>query len=197
MRNAGRRRDADLRRVRLSKPAAVALAAAAALLGGAAHARSIVYESRDEALARAFPPPAVIERQTHFLTSPQRERASREARSIVESALVVAYVGKMGERLLGTAYFDTHPVHTLTETILVAVRPDGSVGTVEVVAFGEPEDYLPRPAWLRLFEERRLDADLAVGRGLAHVSGATLTTRAIADAVRRVLAVHAILQKTP
>jgi Na+-translocating ferredoxin:NAD+ oxidoreductase subunit G len=161
------------------------------------HARSIVYESREEALARAFPPPAVIERRTHFLTSPQRERASREARSKVESALVVAYVGKMGERLLGTAYFDTHPVRTLTETILVAVRPDGSAGTVEVVAFGEPEDYLPRPGWLRLFEGRRLDADLAVGRGLAHVSGATLTTRAIADAVRRVLAVHAILQKTP
>lgn len=198
MRNAARRGwNAGPRRARLSKPAAAALVAAAALLGGAAHARSIVYESREEALARAFPPPAVIERQTHFLTSEQRDRASREARSKVESALVVAYVGKVGERLLGTAYFDTHPVRTLTETLLVTVRPDGSVGTVDVVAFGEPEDYLPRPAWLRLFFGRKLDTDLAVGRGLAHVSGATLTTRAIADAVRRVLAVHALLQKTP
>ena len=35
--------------------------------------------------------------------------------------------------------------------------------------------------------------ELAVGRGLAHVTGATLTTRAIAEAVRRVLAIHAVL----
>jgi hypothetical protein len=156
-----------------------------------------VYETREEALARAFPAPAAIERRTVFLTPEQRERASREARSRVESSLVVAYVGRAPTGPLGTAYFDTHRVRTEAETILVTVRPDGSVGGVEVVAFGEPEDYLPRPAWLRLFPGRRLDADLAVQRGLAHVSGATLTTRAIADAVRRVLAVHAILPKAP
>jgi hypothetical protein len=155
-----------------------------------------VYETREEALARAFPAPAAIERRTVFLTPEQRERASREARSKIESSLVVAYVGRAPSGPLGTAYFDTHSVRTAAETILVTVRPDGSVGGVEVVAFGEPEDYLPRSAWLRLFFGRKLDPDLAVGRGLAHVSGATLTTRAIADAVRRVLAVHAILQKT-
>ena len=73
------------------------------------------------------------------------------------------------------------------------VQPDGTVGRVEVLSFAEPEDYLPRPAWLRLFDGRRLDPDLSVGRGLAHVTGATLTTRAIASAVRRVLAVHGIV----
>lgn len=172
---------------------------ALALLVGflAPHARAVVYASREQALARAFPPPATIERRTHFLTPDQVERASREARSKVESALVVAYVGKKDGKPLGTAYFDTHLVRTLTETILVTIRLDGTVGAVEVLAFGEPEDYLPRAGWLKLFEGRRLDRELAVGRGLAHVSGATLTTSAIADAVRRILAVHAILERTP
>jgi H+/Na+-translocating ferredoxin:NAD+ oxidoreductase subunit G len=81
----------------------------------------------------------------------------------------------------------------MPETILVTVRPDGALDGVEVVAFGEPEDYLPRPRWLRLFGGKRLDSNLAVGRGLAHVTGATLTTRAIADAVRRVLAIHSVI----
>jgi Na+-translocating ferredoxin:NAD+ oxidoreductase RnfG subunit len=75
----------------------------------------------------------------------------------------------------------------------VTVRPNGSLLAVEVVAFGEPEDYLPRRNWLKLFSGRRLDEELQVGRGLAHVTGATLTTRSIADAVRRVLAVHAVV----
>jgi Na+-translocating ferredoxin:NAD+ oxidoreductase RnfG subunit len=161
--------------------------------GGTAAVGAPVYATREEALARVFPPPATVERKTFVLTPEQRESASRLARAKVETSLVVAYVGRKGGELLGTAYFDTHPVRTQTETLLITVRPDGTVGAVEVVAFNEPEDYLPRPAWRKLFEGRRLDSDLAVGRGLAHVTGATLTTRAIADAVRRVLAVHAVL----
>lgn len=179
-------------------PRAIRGAALAAALAGALAAAlplraAPVYETREEALARAFPPPATVERKTHFLTPSQRERASREARTPVESALVVAYAGHGPAGPLGTAYFDTHPVRTMTETLLVAVRPDGSLARVDVVAFAEPEDYLPRPAWLGIFSGRRLDDELTVGRGLAHVSGATLTTRAIASAVRRVLAIHRVL----
>ena len=153
---------------------------AASALAGAVASAAPVYSSREEALARAFPPPAEIERKTHFLTDAQRDRASRAARAKVESSLVVTYVGRTGKGVLGTAYFDTHIV---------------TLGGVEVIAFGEPEDYLPRRRWLTLFPGRRLDPDLAVGRGLAHVTGATLTTRSIADAVRRVLAVHAVISE--
>lgn len=158
-----------------------------------------VYSSREQALSRAFPPPAVVERRTYFLTDAEREKASRAARSKIDSGLVIAYVAKgPNGGPLGTGYFDTHVVRTMPETLLVTVRPDGSLEAVEVVAFGEPEDYLPRSRWLKLFVGRRLDDDLAVGRGLAHVTGATLTTRSIADAVRRVLAIHAVVTgRTP
>lgn len=152
-----------------------------------------VYSSRDQALARAFPPPATVQRKTYFLTEAERESASRLAKARIESSLVVAYVGRGPKGILGTAYFDTHTVRTMPETILVTVKPDGSVGGVEVLAFGEPEDYLPRPRWLGLFGGKRLEPNLAVGRGLAHVTGATLTTRAIAEAVRRVLAIHTVM----
>jgi Na+-translocating ferredoxin:NAD+ oxidoreductase RnfG subunit len=154
-----------------------------------------VYSSREQALARAFPPPATIERKTYFLTDAERGKASKLARSKIESSLVVAYLGRGPKGFLGTAYFETHTVRTMPETLLVTVRPDGSLEGVEVVAFNEPEDYLPRPAWLRLFTGRRLDNDLAVGRGLAHVTGATLTTRSIAEAARRVLAIHSVVTK--
>jgi hypothetical protein len=166
----------------------------AALLAASAGALALpVYSSREQALARAFPPPAVTERKAYFLTDAERERASRLAKAKVDSSLVVAYVGRGPKGIVGTAYFDTHTVRTMPETILVTVKPDGNVGEVEVVAFGEPEDYLPRPRWLRLFGGKRLDADLAVGRGLAHVTGATLTTRAISEAVRRVVAIHSVI----
>lgn len=157
-----------------------------------------VYSSREQALSRAFPPPATIERKTYFLTDAERETASRAARVKIESSLVIAYVGRGPHGILGTGYFDTATVRTMPETLLVTVRPDGTLQGVEVVAFGEPEDYLPRRNWLKLFAGRRLDDELTVGRALAHVSGATLTTRVIADAARRVLAIHAVVAgRTP
>ena len=36
----------------------------------------------------------------------------------MESGLVVAYLGRTPGGLLGTAYFDTHTVRTLPETIM-------------------------------------------------------------------------------
>lgn len=171
---------------------------AAGLLLAAAASAAPVYSSREQALARAFPPPAQVERRTYFLTEVERSKASRAARAKVDSGLVVAYVGKGPNGPLGTGYFDTHTVRTMPETLLVTVKPDGSLEGVEVVAFNEPEDYLPRRNWLRLFVGRRLDDELTVGRRLAHVTGATLTTRAIADAVRRVLAIHSVIAaRTP
>jgi len=52
---------------------------------------------------------------------------------------------------------------------------------------------LDEPFEAEVDERGRLDDELVIGRRLAHVTGATLTTRTIADAVRRVLAVHAIV----
>jgi hypothetical protein len=169
------------------------VAALLLLLTASGASAAPVYSSREQALARAFPPPATIERKTYFLTDAEREKASRAARAKIDSSLVIAYVGRGRDGILGTGYFDTHTVRTMPETLLVTVRPDGTLLAVEVVAFGEPEDYLPRRNWLKLFPGRRLDENLAVGRSLAHVSGATLTTHVIADAVRRVLAIHAII----
>jgi hypothetical protein len=112
----------------------------------------------------------------------------------IPSALIVAYeaIGANGEPL-GTAYFDTHRVRTLPQTIMVVVSPEGAVRRVEVLSFLEPEEYLPRELWYRLFSDRTLTPDLVVRRAIRPVTGATLTVRATTEAVRRMLAVHQVL----
>ena len=75
----------------------------------------------------------------------------------------------------------------------VVVTPDGQVLRAEVISFEEPPDYLPRDAWLRQFDGRGLDAELAMRKAIRPMTGATLTARAITDAVRRTLALHAMI----
>lgn len=174
------------------------LAGALAVLGTAPAALGAVYETQEKALARAFPPPARVVRTTSYLSEGQVARAQQAARAPVSSAVVTRYAAfGPGNERLGTVYFDTHAVRTATETLMIQVRPDGRLGPVDVLAFAEPEDYLPRTGWLRRAEGQPLGDELFVGRALAHVTGATLTTRAITLAVRRALALEAVLGPAP
>lgn len=176
---------------------ALALAAAPARVDAAvaalpAPAAGKVYLTVDEALALAFPD-ASVERRTVYLTDAQKRRAEELAGGPLESGLAFPYVATREGQTLGTAYFDTHRVRTLRETLMVVVSPAGTIARIEVLAFGEPPDYLPRGSWYAQFLGRPLDDELRIQRGIQAVTGATLTARATTEAARRVLALHAVL----
>lgn len=162
------------------------------LLAGAARAK--VFLTVDEALRLAFPG-AKVERRTLYLTEAQQERAEGLAGVEVRSRLVHAYAATSGGRAAGTAYFDTHRVRTLPETVMVVLDAAGKVRRVEVLSFAEPPDYLPGGAWYGQFAGRELDGRLALKRDIRPITGATLTARATTAAVRRVLAVHRVLRE--
>jgi hypothetical protein len=152
----------------------------------------------DEALALAFPG-CEIERRTVYLTAAQLAQAREKAGVEVESALVHPYTARCGGAPGGTAYFDTHRVRTLPETLMVVLGTDGRVRRLEVLSFSEPEEYLPRGPWYDQFLGQGLGEELALKRRIRGITGATLTARATTDAVRRVLALHQVLsgKETP
>ncbi len=164
------------------------------LLALAAPAAAKVFLTVDEAVNLAFPD-CKVERKTGYLTGEQVRRARELSGVEVPSALVTFYVAWRNGQPAGTAYFDTHRVRTLPETLMVVVDPQGRVVRLEVIAFREPEEYLPRGAWYEQFRGRGLDRELRLKQGIHPVTGATLTARATADAVRRVLALHQVIGK--
>jgi hypothetical protein len=174
---------------------ALGATAVACLALAAAPARARVLVTVEEALALAFPG-AEVERRTVLLTEAQRARATELGGQPPATAVVHPYVATRDGAIVGIAYFDTHVVRTLAETVMVTVDGDGRVGRVEVLSFDEPPDYLPREAWYRQFDGRPLDPELELRRSIRPVSGATLTARATTDAVRRALALDRTLAET-
>lgn len=165
----------------------------ALLAGLAATADGRVLLTQQQALASAFPAQARITRQAVFLTKAQMEQARRESSVEVGNALVVRYVAVDGGKVAGYAYFDTHRVRTLPETVMIVVTSDGRVDRIEILSFDEPTDYFPKRRWLDQILGRKLDHDLALNRAVRPLSGASLTARAIVDASRRVLAIHKVI----
>lgn len=176
-------------------PVALLAAAVLVLAGPAAPAGAQEVLTQEEALELAFPDAAEVERRTAFLDSAgvrrARELAGRDVE--VETRVVVHYVARGAEGALGVAYFDSHRVRTLPEVLMVVVRPGGEVGRVEVLKFDEPQEYLAPEGWLEEFRGMELDGRLSTDGDVHVITGATLTSRAVTRAVRRVLALHRVV----
>lgn len=172
-------------RVRL---VSLVLVACGALSPGTADAQL----SREEALAGVYPG-ASVRAERVFLTTAQQRQAATHAGVDVPSALVARYVATTGAEVVGRAYVDTHIVRTKKESVLISLDARGQVKRVDVIAFTEPVEYQASDVWLRQFAGRQLDPDLELNRAIRPVIGATLTARAANAAVRRVLAIDAVL----
>ncbi|NIR46026.1 MAG: FMN-binding protein [Gemmatimonadetes bacterium] len=151
--------------------------------------------TQEDALRVAFPEPAEIERRTAFLSDADlgraRELAGEEVQ--IEGRVVTYYVGTLEGRPLGVAYFDAHRVRTLPEVLMIVVTPEARIERIEILAFKEPPEYLVPTSWLQQIVGRRLSDELSVKGSIVNMTGATLTSRAITGASRRVLALHQVI----
>lgn len=151
--------------------------------------------TQEEALRLAFPKGAVVTRKTAFLSEADRAEVARRSGGAPPTGLVAFYAASLDGKDAGTAYFDTHVVRTLPETILVVVDAKGAIARIEILSFSEPEEYLPRGAWYGRFPGKTLGDELSEKIGIRAVTGATITVRVTVEAARRVLALDAFLRE--
>ncbi|MAB80042.1 MAG: FMN-binding protein [Planctomycetes bacterium] len=150
--------------------------------------------TRDEALQLAFPG-CRIEKVTHYLKKEQRKLAEELAKVKVERRVVHAYRAMRKDEVVGTAYFDVHKVRTHKQVVMFVVDKARSLRRIELLTFAEPVEYIPSGKWYRQFIGKKLNDQLSLKRGIRGVTGATLTARATTQAARRVLALHAVVEK--
>ena len=153
-----------------------------------------MYQTREAALARVFGAGMRIETRTAYLTTAQMESVRALSHAPFEAQRCTYYEASRGDTVLGRAYIDTHVVRTMPEALLVAVGLDGRVLAVEILAFHEPEDYLPPRRWLQRLAGRTLSPHLRPGDGVDAISGATISARAATESVRRALALDHVLR---
>lgn len=150
-----------------------------------------VYYSKQEALELAFGKGVKVQMRPLFLTAEQRLRIERLAQVKLDSSLFTFYLGQREGRVIGYAAIETHTVRTQPETLLIVLDAGGRLKRVEVLAFHEPPEYLPPARWFTHLLGVPL-ADLRLGVGVEGVSGATLSSRAAVDSVRKVMAVYRV-----
>lgn len=166
-------------------------------IGMGLHALSIAegkaYKTKDAALQEVFPDADAVEKINVFLEKEEQKKIEAIAKSKLESRIFTFYAGRKENIIVGYAVFGSHVVRTKQEVYMVVINPDSSIRQVEILAFYEPEEYLPSKRWFKKFAGKILSDELWPRRGIIAVTGATLSVNGITQEVRKVLAVFKIM----
>lgn len=152
-----------------------------------------VYRTKDDALKKAFPDANGVERLTLFLSDDDVKHIEALSKAKVESKIITYYMAKGKDGVIGYAFFGSHIVRTKPEIYMAVINPDGSIKHVEILAFYEPEEYLPPKRWFEQFAGKVLDDTLYHKRGISALTGATLSANGITQEVRKTLSVFKIM----
>jgi len=147
-----------------------------------------VYFTVDEALAKAFADADTL--WSEAWRPEPAERAALESRLgwRVDEAEVVFHRARRDGRDLGWALVLEEKGRFKPITFLVHVEPDHTVGLVLVMVYRESRgDGVKRQRFLKQFRGRDADDPLRLNRDVVGVTGATLSSRALAAGVRRAL----------
>jgi len=133
-----------------------------------------------------------IERRTLFLSEEEVKRIETMSKTKMESKMFPYYVAMRNNEISGYAFLGSHIVRTKPEVYMIVINQDGSLRQVEILAFYEPEEYLPSRRWFSQFQGKVLDEGLFPKRGISAVSGATLSVNGITAEVRKILSIFEI-----
>ena len=154
-----------------------------------------VYYSKEEAFELAFGKDAEIEHLSLFLTDEQVSTIEKMAQVKLDSQLFTFYEGRRHGQTLGYAAIESHTVRTQPETLLIVLSPRGELVKSEILAFHEPPEYKPAAAWFERLYHRPV-SELRLNQGVDAISGATLSSKASLDGIRKTLAVYTIAVAT-
>jgi Na+-translocating ferredoxin:NAD+ oxidoreductase RnfG subunit len=154
--------------------------------------RAVVYMSREEALKTLIPEADQFMQETVTLTDTHRDRIESLSGGRVRETEVMFWVGARAGQAVGYATVLDVIGKEQPITFMVAVASEGSVLGVQVLTYRESQgSEIRSKRFLNQFAGKTLAAPLKLGRDVHGISGASLSSRSTAYAVKKALALVA------
>jgi Na+-transporting NADH:ubiquinone oxidoreductase subunit NqrC len=152
------------------------------------------YLTVEQAQAAMFPDATTFRRQDMSLSTAQMQQVEKLAVLPARSVNWRVAAAFKGNALLGYVILDDVIGKFELISYAVAINPDATVRQVEILTYRESHGgEIRNPAWRRQFAGKRAQAGLAVGEGIANISGATLSCTHLTDGVRRIAAIAQVV----
>ncbi|HEX2762267.1 MAG TPA: FMN-binding protein [Allosphingosinicella sp.] len=167
--------------------------AAVAVAAAAVPASATVYLDIQAAQQTMFPGASFVAHPLTFTPEQRKAIAKASGVGIFEKTQRIWEVRSGGAR---TGWFIVDRVLGKHEmiTYAVALSPDGTVKSVEILEYRETYGgEIRNPAWRRQFVGKRFGSSVQLGKDIKNISGATLSSRHVTDGIRRLLITYQLL----
>lgn len=155
---------------------------------------AVVYLSREEALRELMPDADRFRDETIALTDAHRERLQTIMNGRVRDTEAIFWVGEREGQVIGYATVLNVIGKEQPITFMVAVASEGVVRGVQVLTYRESQGSEIRSRrFLGQFVGKTLAAPLKLGRDVHGISGASLSSRSTTYAVKKALALVAVV----
>jgi len=151
--------------------------------------------SVDDVIKSSFSGVSAVEPKQIILTKEQFSQVQSRAKAAVRTKIYRYYDIKSGSKSLGYAVLISREVRSKKATVLYAFDNCGTLKFTEIMAFGEPPEYIPGKTWMGQLQNRDASAILTVGKDIPTVSGSTLSARSITESARIARAIYEIVIK--
>ncbi|MES2115822.1 MAG: FMN-binding protein [Pseudomonadota bacterium] len=168
------------------------------LAAGAACAPAFAtqYLNLEQAQKLMFADATGFREQNVALTLPQMQQVEKLAGLPARSVNWRVFGAYKGDALLGYLVLDDVIGKFELISYAVGLNPDATIRQVEILAYRESHGgEIRTPAWRRQFVGKTAAGGLAIGDGIANISGATLSCTHLTDGVRRIAAIVQVVLK--
>ncbi len=149
----------------------------------------------ERVIKSSFHSVSTIEAKQLILTKAQHQKVQSLAKAAVKSRIYRYYLVKSSSKTIGYGVLISRKVRTKMATVLYGFTPSGTLKFTEIMAFGEPPEYIPNETWMGQFREQSPAAPLKMGKDIPTISGATLSARNISDGARIARALVEIIRE--
>jgi len=147
----------------------------------------------EEVLSEIYPN-SKIEIKNITISDSQAEKVKELSGIKIENRLVTFYLVKVNSKIKAYAYVDIHIVRTHPEVVLYVLNERGEIELIQILSFKEPPEYMADDNWLRYLKGKTIGKDLLrLRRDVPNMTGATLTSKAITDNARKVIALWKVI----
>jgi len=151
--------------------------------------------SVNEVIESSFSSVTKVEPKALILTQAQFKKVRSSAKTAMDTKVYRYYNILSKAKKLGTAVLITRKVRSKKATVLYAFDNKGTLRFSEIMAFGEPPEFIPSKIWMSQLQNQKSRAKLTVGKDIPTISGATLSARTISEGARVARAIYEIVLK--
>lgn len=147
-----------------------------------------VYLRPTEALKSIFSASTEITQEKKELSIDQKQKLEKKLGTRLARNTWSFYVARSGKKIDGYALIDNEVGKTEPITFLTAISPEGTVKVVEVLVYRESHgSEVHEKRFLKQYDNKSARDPVRTGQDIKHVTGATLSSRAMSLGIKRAL----------